>query len=403
MKHLIKLFLISLCLLTNFQVNAQGNLDDLSEKLCVIGFENVKVLAIDHQVLVSLENNVYSWDVEAISIALDCIAANVTENNNLTLYVLNHAIPQVQLQVSARNWEAFRKGELPKSKMKTVLHIESKIDSNYQLLEEQLFWNPNTNKVDLVIYPQMYLQNTGFHQIYETQINLNPVVEVDLWKGMQFTGQVIVPLVNDYGKEGDEVRPGFVTLNQNLRFGESYFGKLSVGNFNTNRYGAHASVFRPVLKNRVEVEANIGLTGASHFYQGRWMNEDINEFNWFVKSRYFHHEYGLELALSYGKYIYGDKGIRADVIRHFGRVSISFFAIYTGGESNGGFNFTIPLPTKKRKRKRSFRVMPANYFDWEYDAGTEFVKGQLYETKPNANRTEDIYNPIYLKSQLLTL
>jgi hypothetical protein len=287
--------------------------------------------------------------------------------------------------------------------MEKALLINYQIDSKYKLLEEELYWNPNVNKLDLVVYPQLSLQNTGFNQIYETQLNLAPALEVDLWKGMQFTGQVIFPIVNDLGPQGNEIRPGFVRLNQNLRFGKSYFGELNVGLFNAHRYGAHARVFRPVWKNRLELEANIGLTGESHFYDGHWINESVDEFNWFIGTRYFYHEYGLQLAVSYGKYIYGDKGIRTDVIRHFGPVSIGFFAMYTGGKSNGGFNFTMPLPTKKRKRRRTLRVMPANYFDWEYNAGTEFVKGRYYETRPNTNRTENNWNPIYIKSQLLSL
>ena len=403
MKYCFKFFLICLCLLSNFPLKAQERIESLSEKLCILGFENVKVLSVENQLLVCLENNVYRWDVDAISIALDTLVANTTQKKKLNLYLLNHAIPQIQLTVSSDDWKAYRKGELPKIEMEKALLIDYQIDSKYKLLKEELAWNPNVNKIDFVIYPQLSLQNTGFKQIYETQFNLAPAMEVDLWKGMKFTGQVIFPIVNDYGKEGDEIRPGFVTLSQNIRLGESYFGKLTVGNFNANRYGAHASLFRPVWKNKLELEANIGLSGESHFYNETWLNESVNEFNWFLGTRYFHPEYGLQFALSYGKYIDGDKGVRAEVVRHFGPVSIGFFAMYTGGDSNGGFNFSIPLPTNKRKRKRSLRVMPANYFDWEYNAGTEFVKGQFYETKPNANRTEDIYNPIYLKSQLLSL
>ena len=403
MKYSFVFFLIGLCLLFNSSLKAQERIESLSDKLCIIGFENVKVLSVENQLLVCLENNVFRWDVDAISIALDTIAANTSQKKELNLYILDRAIPQVHLSVSSDDWKAYRKGELPKLSMEKALRIEYKIDSKYKLFEKELPWNPNVNRIDFVIYPQLSLQNTGFSQIYETQFNLAPAMEVDLWEGMKFTGQVIFPIVNDYGKEGDEIRPGFVTLSQSLRLGESYFGKLTVGNFNSNRYGVHANLFRPVWKNRLELEANVGLTGASHFYDGTWTKESVNEFNWFLGTRYFHSKYALQLALSYGKYIDGDQGVRAEVIRHFGPVSIGFFAMYTGGESNGGFNFTMPLPTKKRKRKRSLRVMPANYFDWEYNAGTEFVKGQIYETKPNANRTENIFNPIYLKSQLLSL
>jgi len=386
-----------------FTSEAQERMDGLSEKLCLLGFENVKVLSLEKHLLVCLENNVYRWDVEGIAIALDAVSEDISEDKQLNLYLLDHGIPQIHLKVQAANWKAYRKGELPRTKMEQVLSISSAMDQNYQFLIEELFWNSNLNKIDFVVYPQLALQNTGFNQIYEKQINLAPAMEVDLWKGMQFTGQVIFPLANDLGDEGDKIRPGFVTLAQNFRFGKSYFGRFAIGNFNANRYGAHAGVSRTIWKNKMEIEADLGVTGSSLFYKGRWLNESINDFNWFLKTRYFHNAYGLEVDLSYGKYIYGDEGVRVDVIRHFGSVAVGFYVINSGGKSNGGFNFTMPLPTKKRNRKRMLRVMPANYFDWEYNAGTEFVKGQFYETRPNANKTEHIYNPIYIKSQLLHL
>ncbi|WP_421918650.1 hypothetical protein [Marinifilum sp.] len=374
----------------------------LSEELCLLGFENVKVLTSGNILLACMENNIYGWNVEGIVIVLDCLSKNSTAEKEIILYALDHGIPQIRIKVNSLAWKSFRNGEIQAHALRKMLSVDSKLQKDYKLLENTLYWNSNLNKIDFVIYPQFALQNTGFNQIYETQLNLAPAMEVDLWKGMQFTGQVIFPLHNELSKEGDEVRPGFVSISQNFRIASDYFGKLVVGNFNANRYGGYMSMRRPIWKNRIEIGANAGITGSSYFYKGRWLKGNVNELNWFLKARYFHHRYDLQFDLSYGKYIAGDHGIRADLTRHFGRIAIGCYVMCSDGRSNGGFHFSLPL-AKKQNRRHLIRIKPANFFDWEYNAGTEFVKGRYYETRPNENRTENNYNPMYLKTQLLNL
>lgn len=401
MKYLFYFFLIGLLLFSKLSFS-QEKPDYISEKLCILGFENVNVISTTEKTLLCFENNVFTWDVEAIARILDIVSAK-KENTNVELYLLKHAVPQVCIKVNMHYWQEYRKAKISKAEIEKLLIVSYDIGPGFKKLETDLYWNSNINKIDFVFYPQLFLQNTGFNQIYETQINIAPAMELDMWKGMKFTGQVIIPLVNDYGKEGDEIRPGFITIAQSFRLRENYFGKVSIGNFNASRYGMYSSMGRSFFKNRLEVRANLGITGSSHFYKGRWINGSLSKLSWFLKSNYFHSKYGLELGLSYGRYMNKDYGVRADFIRHFKSVAIGFYALYSGSDFNGGFNFTIPLPSKKRNRKRMIRIMPANYFDWEYNAGTEFVKGKFYETRPNTNRTEYIFNPIYIKTQLLNL
>ncbi|MGZ2371941.1 YjbH domain-containing protein [Ancylomarina sp. YFZ004] len=403
MRNILKSLFLLIALAFSTSAKGQDSDQFLSYQLCLSGFENVNVLSQNDNLLVALENNVYRWDVEAIAVALDTLVAHSEKHIEISLYLMNHGMPQIQIQVPAAKWLLYRKGDLPKSGMVDALHISYKLDKNYDFLKNKNSWNTNLNKVDFVLYPQLAVQNTSLNQIYETQFNLAPAMEVDLWRGMQFTGQLIFPLINDFGPEGDKIRPGFVSLAQNFRMGKSFFARAVLGHFNANRYGVDASVYHPFFNNRVELETNMGLTGSSHFFEGRWIRSSIDQLTWFVKTRYFDTIFNLQAALTYGKYINGDCGLRADLSRHFGPVSIGFFAMYSGGKSNGGFHFTLPLMFKKRKRKRSFRLITAPYFDWEYNAGTEFVKGRYYETRPNANRTENNYNPIYIKTQLLNL
>lgn len=97
----------------------------------------------------------------------------------------------------------------------------------------------------------------------------------------------------------------------------------------------------------------------------------------------------------------GDLGFRGDCSRYWGETVIGFYAMVAGGKFNGGFQFTVPLWPKKYKKNSYFQLRTPYFFDWEYNAGTEFYNGQYYETRPNENRAEYFYNPDFLIKKLL--
>jgi hypothetical protein len=207
--------------------------------------------------------------------------------------------------------------------------------------------------------------------------------------------------VNQLGYEGDFIRPGFVTLSQEFRLPHQWFGRSTLGNFNANRYGADICIDHPFADNHWSAGFNAGLTGSSHFYDGQWVTGGLNTLTWFAKAGYYYPGFNLQFDLSYGRYLNKDYGFRADCTRHFGETTVGFYAQYTGGKPNGGFHFSVPLPPCKRNRQHALRLVPPRYFDWEYNAGTEFYYGRYYETRPNENRSERWYNPIYFKNEIL--
>ena len=48
----------------------------------------------------------------------------------------------------------------------------------------------------------------------------------------------------------------------------------------------------------------------------------------------------------------------------FGRTTAGLYAMYTGGEANGGFHFAVPLPQWGKSRK--VRVRLPEYYQMEY-------------------------------------
>jgi hypothetical protein len=401
MTELIPLILLFVFFLPVYAADCQGQTSVISKKLAAIGFENVRAFRINHDLFISLENNIFRWNVTGICIALDTIAKYAGGEDRLLLYILEKDIPRIMIKTSAKEWTKYTGSSMPESTIISDLevgYVEYGLTNGLKTIAPL---NPAVNKIDIVLYPQFILQNTLLSQIYEIQLNLAPAIEVSLWKGMQFTGQVIFPLKNDLGSEGDHIRPGFVTLAQEFNIPHRWFGRLAFGNFNADRYGTDFSLNHPFKNNRWEVGMNVGLTGSSFFYDEKWITSEINHLSWFVRSRYFYPKYNLQFDLSYGRYINSDYGFRADCTRHFKAATIGFYAMYTGDELNGGFHFSIPLPPRKRNRKHVLRLVPPRFFDWEYNAGTEFYYGRYYETRPNENRSEHWNNPISIRSEIL--
>ena len=370
-----------------------SNQNKLDSILAQNGFENIRTLFLKDSIIVSFENNIYRWESLGICKAYDIIKDCTDENNNLMVFILNSDMPLLVLNNS-------KDGDYPMNTKDStdfdliIKNYSGKSIQQWKLIRDLKPTNSTFNKVDLIIYPQFFMRNVYFEKIYEVQLNVCPTLEINLWRGMKFTGQAIFPIINDFGPEGENIRPGFATLSQEFWIKNTFYTNISMGNFSNNRYGIDLKVNYPI-NNHWNVGINAGYTGFSCFMKGRWVKDEINTLTWFTTASYFFQKYKLQFDLSYGQYLNNDKGIRLDCTRFFGETSVGFYAIYTEDNLNGGFHFTIPFFPTKRKRKSYFRITPPRYFDWEYNAGTEFYYGRYYETKPDERPYLRSFNKFY--------
>lgn len=382
----------------------------VEDKLITTGFENIRVTTENNNFTISFENNIYRWNVRALATALDTIAKYVPENSSLNVVQLRLDIPQITTKVNAQNWMNFRNDTSYYEKIDSTLSVSYNTGPDWSKLKKTKPLNPNTFKFDLVFYPQLYLANLLFYEIYEVQFNIAPALQFSFWKGSQFIAQVIFPIYSNekvYGQEGEKVRPGFLALSQNFRFGGAWFANVTVGNFNNHRYGIDFSLNHPFKNPRWNMSVNAGYTGSSYITDNGWEIGELNTLTFFAGVGYFWPRFNLMVDIKAGRFLEGDFGGRFDLTRMFGETTIGFYAQYSvteiGGEDfpNAGFHFSIPFPPGKRCKHKTFRVNVPRYFDWEYNGATDFTHGRYYESKPNENRSEEYFNPIYIKEQLL--
>lgn len=202
--------------------------------------------------------------------------------------------------------------------------------------------------------PRFVLENNTFDELYTYAINLNPAVEMALWKGGKMTAQVILPVATNLSGEMKRIRPGIIALSQDVRFRHNIFGKMTVGNFTNNRYGAQLEIKYRTNNGRWELGGTAGSTGFSAITrEDGWYIGRKQRINASLNASYYEPRLNLQFDLKAGRYIYGDYGVRGDCTRHFGEYAIGLYALCTDGEINGGFHFAIPLPGKNGVEKDS--------------------------------------------------
>lgn len=391
-------------------LKAQTSSELINAKLVKTGFENIRVQSHQNEYTISFENNIYRGNVRALSTALDTITKYAAKDASLKVIQLVFDIPQITLKVNASNWLKFRTDTPDGGSIDSALSISYKSRNDWGLIKKLKPVNRNTVKFDFVFYPQFYMTNLTFNTIYEVQLNIAPAVEVSFWRGMLLTAQVIIPIYSHkqvYGFEGNKIRPGFIVLSQHFRLNGPWFGNVSIGNFNNNRYGLDFSIRRPFKNARWDIGLNTGLTGFSVISDDGWEFGDLNTLTFSISAGYFLPRFNLRFDLKAGRFLQGDYGGRFDLTRMFGETSIGFYASYSvinldeEGFPNFGFHFAIPFPPGKRFKHKTVRVNLPGYFDWEYNGATDFLYNRYYESRPNENRSEHYFNPYYIKNELM--
>ena len=377
----------------------------ITDSLVGMGMEDVRAKEADGILCIAYEDNVYRGTCRGLGAVIGMLLGDEKIQTDVHLVVLEACVPQISVHISGEAIARYRRNEWSREQLVGSLQISYDTDEDMRRLGGVRAANRSAGKVDLVVYPEVMLDNAWLDKLYGAIVNLSPAIEVGLWKGASFTGQVIFPVWNNMKGEMDYIRPGMLVLRQEMRFPHNLFATFSVGNFNSDRIGADVSLLYRMNSGRWAFGLDAGLTGSSTFYGGKWEVTQWRRLSGSALVRYNEPRYHLEFDLRGMRFVYGDYGVRLDCTRHFGEVSVGLYAMCAGGLANGGFHFAIPLPRKKRGNRRAVRVRLPEYFDWEYEAqsGNEYAArrlGRTFETRPDENRSRAYYNPGFIRDQL---
>ena len=370
--------------------------------LAVKGYENVRVAHRGDTLYIGCENRVWRWEPRAAAEIFKLVMPAAGSAMVVSLTLLRTGIPVTTLIVTRKDYDDLCAGRLPEG---AFAH------SAAALLPDRLYRagigrrqpvNPSFSKFDVVVYPQLRMQFGNFDHPLELQFNIAPAVRVSFWEGMSLTGQVIFPVYNNLttDPEGNTIRPGLLVLSQSFRLPGTLFATLAGGYFTRNRYGLNGELRKFLFNGKIALGAAIGYTSQMQFIEGRFIFKPEEAVTWFCDAAWRWARFDLTIRAGYGRFIGLDEGWRVDVSRQFGEVTIGFFAMETGGQVNGGFNFIVPLPPRRYGTKNQVRIRPASYVPWEYRAKGLNSYGRSFSTGNGTDEMLFNINPDYIKKQL---
>ncbi len=378
--------------------------DSLKSQLIKKGFENVAVIWADKNVTVTYENRIYRHEVRGIQEVLRLVLPLAKEAMAITLIPQNRKIPLGAITVPVNGRQTLSNGHSSNEDFASAMQVALDVDSIWRKIKAIPQANSSLRKFDIVVHPQFKAQFGNYDDPVKSQINLVPEINTFLWKGMSLSAQLIIPLQNELEEEGNDWRPGLLTLNQTLRLPRNYFLSATMGYFTQQRYGFDLEIKKYFINGKASLGANVGYTGYASYLKGAWYYSTMDVLTTLVDAEYRVAPFDLIMRATYGKFLYQDRGGRLDILRQFGEVDIGFFVSKTQSGTNGGFNFAIPIFPPKYLPLGSLRIRPALYFPWEYRYWGILESGASGYRYKTGNRLGDFMkriNPDYVKNQFL--
>lgn len=378
----------------------------VADKLAGIGMENIQVYQTENGTVASFENNRYRGTYRGIGKAI-VAGMEGTVSGRLELVALENNIPQICITLPDTLITMHKQGKVSLMEVYKTMSISYDTEQAIKKLKrEQEVINSSTWKTDIVLYPEVFMENSGFRELYTYAVNLSPAVKVSPWKGGMITAQVVFPIATNLYGEYRKIRPGIMTVSQDMRFRNNFFGRLVMGNFTNNRIGVQAEIKYYLNNGRINVGAMVGTTGYSAITGGKWYIGTKQRVNAVISASVYEPRSNLQIDVQGIRFLYGDYGIRGDCTRHFGEYTVGLYALYTKGEINGGFHFDIPIPGKKRSSRRNIRIMQPEYFSWQYSMVSwgDYIDrslGRSYSSRTDNNKSESFYQPDYIRYFLI--
>ena len=395
--------IISLTIATGYLYGGSNSniQNDIAGKLISEGFENVRVIADESRLLVSYENRIFRFDVDAVKNVIGLTAPLLNDNQKIMLVPLNRKIPIIVLEMNVPDCKNYLSGSITGEEFSERMKIVFNTDAINKELAKHEIENSSSYKLDVVVKPSLNMQFGPFTQPVLYQVNIIPDFKTSLWEGMSLNYEMIVPIKNEFGSRQDSVRPGIVALNQTLRLPDDIFVSTSAGVFTQERYGWDVEARKYFANGNMSLGFNYGLTSYIS-YSGLRKFFYSKAFTWTgnISFEYRLPDYDLTLGVSGGRYLYGDNTVRFDINREFGEVEIGFFALKSDkGVTNGGIKFSIPLLPSRNMKPGLARISIADQFERSYlvRSNIDDLIGLRYNT---GNRLENFtkkLNPLFVK------
>lgn len=367
----------------------------IAQALVDAGLDNVRVRQQADTLYAALENLNHRATYRGVGIALKTLAQAAPHIAHFQILVKEYDHPQVAVSAHrlAQSWN---------------VHVHHDIDPLEQIIASapQGTAASTRGKIDLVLHPIVSIDNHKLDKIVEAALFFAPSIEATLWRGNRFFVQPILPVAHNLAKGNPDrlIQVGAMGVRQDWHVGRRWEVSATIGSFLYNLYGIHAEAAYHASP-RFDLGARLGIMGTQIHLPGRWEFTAPKHIHAMATADYYHPGSSLQAKISAGFFTYGDLGLRGDLVRHFGEFAIGVYGIYTKGEKNAGFNFALPLSSRRQLRKGTLRVRLPQYFAWEYSMLNYYRyrfenMGVLYKERPDKSFTTHYWQAAFLQQYL---
>ena len=368
-----------LLLFALFITSAASAQCDLISPLKAEGFENLIQTSSGDRLELHYENRRYRYEGRALYEVLKIISATPCLSQNITVVIYNKGIPVTELTTSLSAIQ----GLFAKESGFEAFSSESQFDFTTRKRPKQKAVQSSYLKSDLAVGVRTdYLLGNFDNPIRWTPMLL-PSLQTTLARGTQINATYGAVLYDDlYFWEVSRWRYAFASHNGHLPGG--IFTRLSAGYFEQTQYGIEGHATKFFFGDQLRLDLNLSLT------ENRFLDTppgrraiDKNHFSYGLKATYRYAPPTTDLSIHYGRYIFDDTGYTVLLQRQFNEVFIGFFMrevdrqiVGSFGnlyDRNYGFQFTVPIGTKKHLKPGYLRPKTDEQYmlDYNYTGGVD--------------------------------
>ena len=394
-----RLLMVGLWVLFPIMGQAQNEYERCLQKA---GFENVAAYASHDTLTATLENTNYRGNYRGIGQAIKALSACDAQIKVFRLLVQEYQKPQVVVQATRTSelWSVQVDYDTQQLEQQFLTHRSATAARNEEMKTS------TTGKIDVVLHPIFSFDNHKLDKLAEVCFFLAPSMETTLWRGNRIYLQPIIPLAHNLTKSNPDrrVQLGVLAVRQEWLNQKRWYLSTTLGSFLYNRYGVNAELAYH-YNHQLDFGVRLGLTGEQLLLPNKWQTTAPNKFHGMANVNFYHPATSLQAKLSAGSFVYGDIGVRADLVRHFGEFTVGVYGIYTDGEKNAGFNFALPLSTRRQLCRGQVRIRFPQYFTWEYSMLNYYRyafehMGQDYKERPDKSFTTHYWQAAYLQQYI---
>ena len=388
-RYSVNFVITSILLLVSSLLGAQNNVE---RALYNEGYENLRHISKPGKEIIFIENaSSLNIQKSILKVREDIISlASEFKSHNIDVILLDRKIPILRMYTTIDDRET---NPVWKSDFVFDEGIYEMKSNDYNFFEFE-----SSGKLDLKFYPVFRFKNARLDVMYLLQFNINPTMELSLWRGAKVTAQIVFPVVNDYSVEEGKIRPGFITLSQQFRLPSNIYANLTIGNFNTFRGGVDLKMYKSVSK-KIGIYAQASYTSYSFPMFNDWLYSGFDKFTWKVGANYVYKPLKIIFNASVQKFLANDISVRGEVTRYFKNSAVGFYIqsmAIPDYPVNGGFFFAFSLPPYKHNRNKFVKVTSGDYFSMEYIARPYGEYGRYFTTSPDENSSYNFFNRIHL-------